>query len=673
MPQRGDIDYDLIRSAARQGAGAQFQMFAGSPPTTGHIAIYDVNGNVTDGGPPGAAYVLPPATSAILGGVKIGANVSVAADGTISVAAPGGAPAGPANAVQYNNSGAFGGSSYLLWDNTGCTLNISSPAGLGNQGPGIAITDPDNSRSAQIYVNQVGLQIEAGSNTAMYLDSPNHGIQISAGSNILLDSNATVGPAFQFETNASASSLIILPNGYVGINQPSPQYQLGVVGDVNITGQYRINGTPLALGQNQTPWLSDIQAANFNLHNAQGIGVAGSANNLNGITIWGNYQTAGVLHSNSNSAGFAGFEAMGNVGGVAIGAYGSTASSGAGTAIVASVNGIPLTFLTNAVERMRIAGNNTYMGIGTASPQTTLDVNGTVRVLNNVTASSGAGLELLYVTGAQGLLQCYDRGGSAYLPIVFGGSWFNFGVGNVGINTPSPQQKLDVNGVITLQDGGNRYLPAGICTEVGSQLIDIGINEDASSRFGPYVSADQGGLFRVDARAGAYLFSWHGRVAGSTATMTPLMVINSNGTVGIGTPSPGTALDVVGDIRSNDIVYGDRGLALNLVNTGSNWQYRTANPALFIQPYNGIGTQIYSAVSGAAGATASLPTVMRFADNGTIEIYQPLGIAAINYTDGRLSALPNGSVMIGFTSNTQLAFLFRGSDGVLRTGYLGVA
>lgn len=36
----------------------------------------------------GSAYTLPAATAAVLGGVKVGANVSVAADGTISVAAP---------------------------------------------------------------------------------------------------------------------------------------------------------------------------------------------------------------------------------------------------------------------------------------------------------------------------------------------------------------------------------------------------------------------------------------------------------------------------------------------------------------------------------------------------------------------------------------------------------
>jgi hypothetical protein len=85
--QRGHIDYDQIRSVARQGTGAQFQMYTGQAPVSGHIAVYDASGNLTDGGTGGgASYVLPPATATLLGGVKIGENVNVAADGTISVA-----------------------------------------------------------------------------------------------------------------------------------------------------------------------------------------------------------------------------------------------------------------------------------------------------------------------------------------------------------------------------------------------------------------------------------------------------------------------------------------------------------------------------------------------------------------------------------------------------------
>ena len=50
MPDRGTIDYDQIRSSARQGASGKFQMFGTGTPVAGHAAVYDANGNVVDGG-----------------------------------------------------------------------------------------------------------------------------------------------------------------------------------------------------------------------------------------------------------------------------------------------------------------------------------------------------------------------------------------------------------------------------------------------------------------------------------------------------------------------------------------------------------------------------------------------------------------------------------------------
>lgn len=49
--QRGNIDYDQVRVVARQGPGSKFQMFGGGSVTGGHVAIFDVSGNVVDGGP----------------------------------------------------------------------------------------------------------------------------------------------------------------------------------------------------------------------------------------------------------------------------------------------------------------------------------------------------------------------------------------------------------------------------------------------------------------------------------------------------------------------------------------------------------------------------------------------------------------------------------------------
>jgi hypothetical protein len=110
--------------------------------------------------------------------------------------------------------------------------------------------------------------------------------------------------------------------------------------------------------------------------------------------------------------------------------------------------------------------------------------------------------------------------------------------GSVGIGTTSPSVTLDVLGKIVIGDGSVASQPsynAGITTEATTSLIDLGVNEDSANRFGgSYNSSLQGGLFRVDTRAGEPLFQWLGRQAGSTSGATTLMTLSSAGYLGIG-------------------------------------------------------------------------------------------------------------------------------------------
>jgi hypothetical protein len=90
----------------------------------------------------------------------------------------------------------------------------------------------------------------------------------------------SVGPnPILFVINA-AERMRITGTGNVGIANASPAYKLEVTGDVNITGVYRINGIPIA--GSQTPWASDIDAANHALNNAGRIGV----NQTNAFGMW---------------------------------------------------------------------------------------------------------------------------------------------------------------------------------------------------------------------------------------------------------------------------------------------------------------------------------------------------------------------------------------------------
>jgi hypothetical protein len=106
--------------------------------------------------------------------------------------------------------------------------------------------------------------------------------------------------------------------------------------------------------------------------------------------------------------------------------------------------------------------------------------------------------------------------------------------GGVGINTNVPTRTLDVNGVIGVFDGGTRTYYGGLASEVNGALIELGVNDSSTNRFGGvYGSAAQGGLIRVDARAGANLFQFLGRPAGSTAGVVSLAALNSSGVLTI--------------------------------------------------------------------------------------------------------------------------------------------
>ena len=71
--QRGNVDYDQIQTAVRQGSGHKCQMFGGGSVTSGHMAVYDAAGNVVDGGAPStvATFVLQTPTGTIDGSNKI--------------------------------------------------------------------------------------------------------------------------------------------------------------------------------------------------------------------------------------------------------------------------------------------------------------------------------------------------------------------------------------------------------------------------------------------------------------------------------------------------------------------------------------------------------------------------------------------------------------------------
>jgi hypothetical protein len=115
-----------------------------------------------------------------------------------------------------------------------------------------------------------------------------------------------------------------------------------------------------------------------------------------------------------------------------------------------------------------------WLGIGTSSPATTLDVAGGIRAAGQATPTSGAGLELSY-SGGVAYLTAIDHS-TTYKQLSIDGLPLALNAlsgGNVGIGTTSPTANalLDVNGIISAS--GSALItstPPSVSTNVGWKL-----------------------------------------------------------------------------------------------------------------------------------------------------------------------------------------------------------
>jgi hypothetical protein len=127
---------------------------------------------------------------------------------------------------------------------------------------------------------------------------------------------------------------------------------------------------------------------------------------------------------------------------------------------------------------------------------------------------------------------------------------------NVGIGTTSPQQKLDVNGNITLSNAPGGAGLAGFNIS-GDGVFRAGIN--MPTLLGESLPARQGAFFTMDTRAAESVLAIFTKSAGSSTEIERL-TIKSTGNVGIGNPFPSQKLDVNGNVTLSNAP-GGAGLA----------------------------------------------------------------------------------------------------------------
>jgi hypothetical protein len=248
-----------------------------------------------------------------------------------------------------------------------------------------------------VYSNSylAGLSGSGGTNIKILASSLTlNGVDGSARWNIRTtntEAASNVGTDFQIQRFSNtgvpiATALLITRStGFVGVGVAAPAYALDIMGDCNLSAGsvYRINGVPISTGGtgSQTPWLSDIDGASFNLNSCGSIGLGGlSSPSLARIIVRTSGGGVDALRSlDSSAAGYAGVAFYNDQNhGLRLLMTGSTAAAIAPNAAVIDFSGgsSPLVFSVSNLEKMRLTSAG-QLGIG-KTPAFPLDAAGDI-------------------------------------------------------------------------------------------------------------------------------------------------------------------------------------------------------------------------------------------------------------------------------------------------------
>lgn len=329
-----------------------------------------------------------------------------------------------------------------------------------------------------------------------------------------------------------------------------------------------------------------------------------------------------------------------------------------------------------------VAQTNTFpttgnVGIGTTSPHSQLGVNG------NITFGDGA------ASGTYGLYFVSPSGG-AYLSATFAGSVVLSNLGGniilsssyVGIGTTSPGSPLDVYGQVR---AGLASAPSNFDTiTVGARPQDDGV---ASIRLAPFSSVARGWkLDAYDNNTTSDYFDIFDQTNGASR-----LLINNNGNVGIGTTTPGSKLEVNGNIKltsgsgasitfpdgtvqstawTGSLCGGDYAESVNV--SGERKQYEAgdvlvidpSHPGNFLKstkPYSRLVAGIYSTKPGLIGRRQTTTDPKLRAEE--------VPMAMVGIVPTKVTA-ENGPIEVGdlMVTSSQPGYAMKGTDGLMKTG-----
>jgi len=220
-----------------------------------------------------------------------------------------------------------------------------------------------------------------------------------------------------------------------------------------------------------------------------------------------------------------------------------------------SIGNVPLIFRTNNVERMRLLGDNPYLGIGITTPKAPLHLHtnittlpsgiSNIKLLQLTTTLTGSGESnglIMYYSDVSGFTFKQNDFSVNFNLEGYGGGLSIAPDGNIGMGTTRPRQKLHiVDGNILISKTSAKAAPGG--SPNGSIFFGATINNNFPN--------GKWGIEYLDGEDNCYgLNFWRPWNPGGGGYSNYTLFLANSDKVGIGTNDPQAKLDVNGSLKA---------------------------------------------------------------------------------------------------------------------------